>query len=364
VTTRRHFTKAIEASPHDADLRLVFADWLEETGHTVEADGQRLLAAVLKEPYDTRARWHYATWLDDHRREREARLHQWIVLLLLGEDLPDMVISRRGVEQVDDGDGEFQTERPLPAEARRTLESRARELFAAHPDVYLVVVGRTDPSAQELEEDDRPAGASGEVRSPVLYLWYGPGSVHRIATAPEFEVGSLCPFCAWDAQDTDWQGCKHLVFALSDWNDDPDGLADVQGGIFQKAAHTSLGKLAGALRRFVRACGADRKRLDSLTPKRLRLLAKGLVKEAGLCDDPEEVESWMEQAHVPKDAFQDYLCSLFCLIEKEGRTTSFDTGDHWGTSAYLFWAPNAKETAKQIVRQVSEDVGTLRLAAK
>ena len=73
------------------------------------------------------------------------------------------------------------------------------------------------------------------------------------------------------------------------------------------------------------------------------------------CDDPEEAASWDEEAHVPKQAFQQYLSELFCLTEKRGQVTSFDTGDRWGTCPDLFWSSNGKETAERITHQVAED---------
>jgi uncharacterized protein (TIGR02996 family) len=359
MTTRRQFLKAIAAEPHDAALRLVFADWLEETGHPRQANGQRRLATILKSPYDTRAHFYYAAWLDATRRKKEARLHRWIVLLLTGNIVPDMLIGRQGVLRVDWGHGEFRTLPPLSGESREEMEQRAQELFAAHPDVYLVVVGRTGPRGNGLDEDNRPAGAPGEVRSPVLYLWAGPDSVHRIATAPEFEVGSLCPFCGWDVQRG--ETCEHLVFHLDEWGDNLGGISQ---GAFWETADASLGKLQDALKAFVQSCGANEKRLDSLTPNRLRRLAQALVQTVGLCDDPEEIEGWNEEAYVPRSDFQSYLADLFGLVEKKGSVTTWDTGDRWGTCADLFWAPNAKATVQQIVRQVSEDASTLRLATK
>jgi hypothetical protein len=215
-----------------------------------------------------------------------------------------------------------------------------------------------------MEEDDRPEGAPGEVRSPVLYLWAGPDSVHCIATPPPFEEGSLCPFCGWHAQASDWSGCEHLVFVVDDFDDFPQDLAAVWAGSLARAGDNCFDDLADAIWGFMRSCGANRKRLDSLTTERLRLLATALVEEPAFCDESEDVEGPNELVQLPTDAFQSYLRCLFRLVEKEGRTTSYDTGDRWGTSVYLFWAPNAKETAQRAARQVSEDARTLRLGTK
>lgn len=43
MTTEEEFWKAIEASPDDESLRMVFADWLEEQGRAVEAAAMRVV---------------------------------------------------------------------------------------------------------------------------------------------------------------------------------------------------------------------------------------------------------------------------------------------------------------------------------
>lgn len=45
------FREQVDANPEDWNLRLVYADWLDEQGRDVEASGQRWQAANRRRPY-------------------------------------------------------------------------------------------------------------------------------------------------------------------------------------------------------------------------------------------------------------------------------------------------------------------------
>jgi uncharacterized protein (TIGR02996 family) len=358
-----NFNKSVAATPLDASLRLVFADWLEDQGLDSAAAEQRLLGTLLNDPYDTRARWEYANWLDSRRRQKEACLHRWIVLLLKGKkNSPAMLLTHKGVVSVDDGhasvdDGyeELPTLPPLSAEQQEAMRHRAKMLFAAHPDVHLVAVGRTDPADHELDTDDREQGEPGELRSPLLYLWAGPDSVHRISGAPNIEADSLCPYCGWDAADHEaWEGCEHLVCELDEWADNPAGI---ERGALKGVVDKALRRLVDAVKAFVRSCCGDRKKIRSLKPKHLRPLTKAVVEECGL--NPEEEDEELDVATEIQYAFEDYLGGVFRRVEKKGEVSCYDTWDRYGTCPVLYWSTDARGTAKKIKRQITEDLATV-----
>ena len=63
-TDREPLLKSVLAAPDDDDVRLVFADWLEENGESDRANVIRLQCEVARAPRWTR-RWQEATWLAD-----------------------------------------------------------------------------------------------------------------------------------------------------------------------------------------------------------------------------------------------------------------------------------------------------------
>lgn len=52
------FMRQLESSPQDADLRDVYADFLEENNLLQEATKQRQLAQILRYPYGARVAFH------------------------------------------------------------------------------------------------------------------------------------------------------------------------------------------------------------------------------------------------------------------------------------------------------------------
>jgi uncharacterized protein (TIGR02996 family) len=353
-----NFNKSVAATPLDASLRLVFADWLEEQGLDSAAAEQRLLGTLLNDPHDTRARWEYANWLDSRKRSKEACLHRWIVLLFKGKDPhpleEPLLVTRQGAFKPDLSSSRLLA---LADSESEPLRRRAEDLLRTHADAHLVVVDDSDPADFELETDDRAEGAAGEVRSPVLYLWDGPDIASRICGVPSIEDGSLCPYCMWDALGNGARRvCKHLVCALEECSDDFAGI--IAGAALEGVADEALRSLADTVKGFVRSCHGDRKKIRSLKPKHLRPLTKAVVEEYGL-DPEEEEDEELDVAMAIQYAFNDYLCAVFCRVEKNGKTTCFDTGYPEGVCPLMCWSTDARGTAKKIKRQITEDLAAV-----
>jgi uncharacterized protein (TIGR02996 family) len=123
---RRHdpFLKAIDADPLDAAPHLIYADWLTENGFEDEAQEHRFRGSILSDPYDAGVRWKYAEWLFRHDRKAEGWQEQWLAAAFSGK-------SFRGYD--------VYTRRTIPD--RGYWGRRLQELFRAHPEILVIVVG-------------------------------------------------------------------------------------------------------------------------------------------------------------------------------------------------------------------------------
>jgi uncharacterized protein (TIGR02996 family) len=157
---RDPFLKAIEAAPLDAAPRLIFADWLTENGFDDEAQEQRFLGAILSDPYDSRLRAAYAAWLSGQGRTDDSRQEAWLAAVFSGKRFPAYeVYTRRNVPE------------------KGYWARRLRELFEAHPETLVIVVGERYLANNGFRHDrgrwkHNPAtGTRTRVgfKSPILY---------------------------------------------------------------------------------------------------------------------------------------------------------------------------------------------------
>jgi len=88
MTTEEDFWRALEADPADWDLRLVFADWLEDHGEEVLAAGQRWQAHARQKP-DPNFGSYWSWFRLDEEESKRLRYHldPDLFAFLEGEDL-------------------------------------------------------------------------------------------------------------------------------------------------------------------------------------------------------------------------------------------------------------------------------------
>jgi uncharacterized protein (TIGR02996 family) len=158
--TQEAFLKAIEADPREASPRLIYADWLTENRFDDEADEQRFLASLLSDPYDSRLRAAYASWLDGQGRADDSRQQAWLAEAFSGKRFPAY---------------EVYTRRTIPEKGY--WARRLRELFEAHPEILVIVVGVGSFADNRFRLDrgqwkhNPAAGTRTRVgfKSPILY---------------------------------------------------------------------------------------------------------------------------------------------------------------------------------------------------
>jgi uncharacterized protein (TIGR02996 family) len=344
---RETFEKAIDDNPTDPGAHFIYSDWLEEQGFDLEAQRERWLGKLTRKPYDPALRWKYGRWLSDQGWKIEADLNLWMVLVQKGKTDLGLVFNRRG--QVNQKEP-WRTTEQWPEEVREECQRRAKKLFEGHPRALFLVIGDGPPDDNGLSSMGT-SRVSGVVRDPVLYYDHSGDLLYQVEKVLDIEIGCLCPFCGWDRMEAYGADCPHFVTEITEW---PDTYGGTEGGTFGEIQRELLGPLVVALESVVSFDPRERNEVLSKLPDRLHPIIGALIEG----DEP-HYEPDIEGDPV-KGALSEYLDEIFKETPLEWEVTSYDTEDHYGTWATLYWSSNARKTAREMARMVAKDLKQLR----
>jgi hypothetical protein len=172
----------------------------------------------------------------------------------------------------------------------------------------------------------------------------------------DYPQAACCPICGWSFEVGSRNPCPHFVTDITEW---PPNHAGTDGGAFANLADECLDPLAEAAWAMMLAKGQPLKL--AAVPDRVRAVVAALSEwreEYGCEYTPSE------EANPVKDAFADYLRAVMIIARPKVESSTYDTNDHYGTIAELFWSPKAGKTAKDMARLVGEDVARLGAAVE
>jgi uncharacterized protein (TIGR02996 family) len=160
---RDGFEAALNESPTDATLRLIFADWLEERGLDHDAQRERWTGQLLADPYNPTLRRAYAQWLRGQGDHHGAKSHEWIARAVAGEIQDDdlAIYSRKGLV--------FAGVQVLLN--RGYWNRRVAEVFRENQDALVVIVSRLAPthSGFRYEIGPRSFVVNWKPTSPIIF---------------------------------------------------------------------------------------------------------------------------------------------------------------------------------------------------
>jgi uncharacterized protein (TIGR02996 family) len=162
---------------------------------------QGLMQAIARAPYDAQLRLVFADWLEENGLEAEAMHQRWLNKLLAGAPRYDLVVTRQGIHAPSS-----RLASTLRKHIRDYWLSVAAELFAKNADAVIVLIDDLALTKCGLRKaGPAPSGKPPLGASDVVFYrknWKPPGGARNLL----YFRGELLPF-RWPADSPAGRTC-------------------------------------------------------------------------------------------------------------------------------------------------------------